>query len=128
MKRVVNSLLQFIEDDRSESLIVAATNHEHALDAAIFRRFDEVIAFGPPTKAELTLLVSRAISEIGEDLEGLNFDTIYAAVANAKLGHADVCAALRRVRKDHVLLEVLIDTATIIEALVRRIRGTGAPS
>ena len=28
MRRVVNSLLQFFEDDRSDSLIVAATNHD----------------------------------------------------------------------------------------------------
>src|SRR5207244_5982566 len=45
MRRTVNSLLQFIEDDRSEGLIVAATNHPQMLDRTIFPRFDEPVAF-----------------------------------------------------------------------------------
>lgn len=120
MRRVVNSLLQFIEDDRSEGLIVAATNHAQMLDGAIFRRFDETITFAIPSREELGNLVRRSLVE--SDLAALDFDKIYAAVANPKLGHADVCAALDRVLKDHFLVGAEIDTDRVVEAISRRTR------
>lgn len=123
MRRVVNSLLQFIEDDRSESLIIAATNHSQMLDAAIFRRFDELVTFSLPTKAVLSELVRRAIDV---DIDQLDLAAIFAATADPKLGHADVCAALERVHKDHVLLGTPIDTACIVDGLSRRSRAFSA--
>ena len=39
IRRVLNSFLQFLEKDTSNSLIVAATNHPEMLDRALFRRF-----------------------------------------------------------------------------------------
>ena len=120
MRRVVNSLLQFIEDDRSDSLIVAATNHDQMLDSAIFRRFDEVVAFASPTRDEVIDLVRRKLADI--DAEQLDVSAIYSAVADPKLGHADVCAALDGVRKDHVLMGTAIETRSIVGAIVKRTR------
>ena len=121
MRRVVNSLLQFIEDDRSDSLIIAATNHEHALDAALFRRFDEVIAFDRPGKAEVVELLRRSLPQV--DVDQLDAEAICAAVTCNKLGHADVRAALARVRKDHLLADAPIDAKTIGAAAARRARS-----
>lgn len=121
MRRVVSSLLQFVEDDRSDSLIVAATNHEQMLDAAIFRRFDEVVVFFTPTKQELVELARRSL--VGVDVGQLDFDEIYAATVDPKLGHADVRAALSRVRKDHVLAGTPIDTSRVVGGLARRARA-----
>jgi SpoVK/Ycf46/Vps4 family AAA+-type ATPase len=56
MRRVLNSFLQFIEQDSSESIIVAATNNHKILDQALFRRFDDVIHYSLPTKAEVVKL------------------------------------------------------------------------
>lgn len=119
MRRVVNSLLQFVEDDRSDSLIIAATNYGETLDRAIYRRFDETIVFALPTRNELIALVRRTLSDVGAGQ--LDFDAIYSATANPKLGHADVCAALDRVRKDHVLVGSAIDTERIVGAIARRV-------
>jgi SpoVK/Ycf46/Vps4 family AAA+-type ATPase len=122
MRRVVNSLLQFIEDDRSDSLIIAATNHEQMLDRAIFRRFDEIIAFAIPSRDELIRLVCHMLP----DVPSLDFDVIYWAMANPKLGHADVCGALERVRKDHVIVGTPINTDVIVDAIIRRVHmGAG---
>jgi SpoVK/Ycf46/Vps4 family AAA+-type ATPase len=121
MRRVVNSLLQFIEDDRSDGLIIAATNHAQMLDGAIFRRFDEVITFAIPSKDELIVLVQRALNDL-TTTSALDFEAIYVAVANPKLGHADVCAALDRARKDHVLVGTPIDTACVVDGIARRTR------
>jgi SpoVK/Ycf46/Vps4 family AAA+-type ATPase len=118
MRRVVNSLLQFIEDDRSESLIVAATNHAQMLDSAIFRRFDEMIRFEPLTQTELTVLTERALGYLGAIQ--LDYGAIYAA--SPKLGHADLCAVLDRARKDHVLSETPIDTQCLVDGILRRMR------
>lgn len=45
IRRVLNSFLQFLERDTSESLIIAATNHPKLLDRALFRRFDDIIGY-----------------------------------------------------------------------------------
>src|SRR5690554_6192914 len=39
LKRVVNSLIQNIDSMNSDSLLIAATNHENLLDVAVWRRF-----------------------------------------------------------------------------------------
>ena len=48
IRRVLNSFLQFLENDDGPSLIIAATNHRELLDKAVFRRFDDVITYGLP--------------------------------------------------------------------------------
>ena len=48
IRRVLNSFLQFLENDDGPSLIVAATNHPELLDKALFRRFDDVVGYGLP--------------------------------------------------------------------------------
>ena len=119
MRRVVNSLLQLIEDDRSDSLIIAATNHAQTLDGALFRRFDEVITFVPLSMVELRTLIGRDLPECALDVEA-----IYEA--NTKLGHADLCAVLDRVRKDHVLAGTSIDTACIVKGIKQRALGASS--
>lgn len=49
IRRVLNSFLQFLENDDGPSLIVAATNHPELLDKALFRRFDDVISYDLPS-------------------------------------------------------------------------------
>jgi len=62
IRRVLNSFLLFIENDTSESLIVAATNHPNLLDEALFRRFDDVIEYTLPTEEMIRrLLATRLI-------------------------------------------------------------------
>lgn len=43
LKRVVNSLLQLMDNYSGESLLIAATNHEGLLDDAVWRRFEAVV-------------------------------------------------------------------------------------
>jgi len=60
IRRVLNSFLQMIEHDQSNSLIIAATNHPEVLDYALFRRFDDVVEYHLPTSEQaLTLIHSR---------------------------------------------------------------------
>ena len=59
IRRVLNSFLQLLENDDSDSLIVAATNHPDLLDSALFRRFDDVIRYCLPS-AEIAASILKA--------------------------------------------------------------------
>jgi len=119
MRRTVNSLLQFIEDDKSDGFVIAATNHPEVLDRAIFRRFDEVVAFPPLSKPELMMLVERALA--GFDTGTLDYDAIFSV--SPLLGHGDLCAVLDRICKDQVLAEAPINTQRVVEGIRRRMEA-----
>lgn len=62
IRRVLNSFLQMIEQDDSDSLILAATNHPSILDYALFRRFDDVIQFKLPDKTLAIKLIKTKLA------------------------------------------------------------------
>ena len=51
------AFLQMIEQDRSHSLVIAATNHPDILDSALFRRFDDVLHYDLPARAQIAALL-----------------------------------------------------------------------
>lgn len=55
-RRILNSFLQMIEQDDSNSIIICATNHIEILDHALFRRFDDVIQYELPTDDQIIKL------------------------------------------------------------------------
>lgn len=64
VKRLVNSLLQLIDLSKSDSLFIAATNHESLLDEAVWRRFDEVLFFEKPSLDHRLALLKRYLTGI----------------------------------------------------------------
>lgn len=62
VRRILNSFLQMIEQDASDSLILAATNHPDILDYALFRRFDDVIRFTLPDNALAIKLIKTKLA------------------------------------------------------------------
>lgn len=48
LKRVVNSFIQNLDSHSSNTILIAATNHEKLLDPAIWRRFDFLLNVGLP--------------------------------------------------------------------------------
>lgn len=60
-RRILNSFLQFIEQDSSQSIIIAATNNQRLLDQALFRRFDDVLHYSMPTEKEIKRLFEMQI-------------------------------------------------------------------
>lgn len=61
LKRLVNVLLQAVDNWSGESLLVAATNHPDLLDPAVWRRFDLSLAIGHPTQQ----MQERFLGELG---------------------------------------------------------------
>lgn len=99
MRRTLNMFLQLIEQDSSESLIVAATNHGEMLDTALFRRFDDVIAYRTPDGSQLDLLLRNALATMTHTAID------YPSLARAGMGlpHSDVVRACHDALKDAVL-------------------------
>ncbi len=61
MRRVLSSFLQFIEQDISDSVIVAVTNSPKLLDRALFRRFDDMLYYEQPTTEECKSLIQNVL-------------------------------------------------------------------
>lgn len=93
IRRVLNSFLQMIEHDQSNSLIIAATNHPEILDHALFRRFDDMIEYHLPTVAQAGELIRSRLGGfvpkpfplkvLAAKAEGLSYAEIRRAVDDA---------------------------------------------
>lgn len=66
-RRILNSFLQMIEQDHSNSLILCATNHEEILDHALFRRFDDVVRYRLPGATEIITLFRDRLTAYVDD-------------------------------------------------------------
>lgn len=99
MRRTLNMFLQLIEQDTSDSIIVAATNHGASLDSALFRRFDDVVIYGVPDREMAELLLKNSLAAMAED----TLD--YRALSDAAhgLSQADIVRAAQDAMKDAVL-------------------------
>jgi SpoVK/Ycf46/Vps4 family AAA+-type ATPase len=91
IRRVLNSVLAFMEEPNStDSLVLAATNHVAILDEALARRFDEVIEYSFPDRAAARAIIERRLgkfklgtrtwSSIEPALEGLSQGELVRAV------------------------------------------------
>lgn len=121
MKRVVTTFLQLLDADQSDSLLIAATNSGHALDTALFRRFDDVLELPAPTKEQQHELLTRMMRTWRLKVD----ETLLSAASG--LSFADVRAAVDDAHKDAVLHGNPRPTrATITERLEeRRTRNPG---
>ena len=113
MRRVLNSFLQFIERDHSESLIIAATNNLELLDQALFRRFDDVIHYHLPNDDEKILLLK---SRIGTNINKNELVKILPQLES--LSHAEINQACLDASKESVLDDKKIDI-NLIEKTIR---------
>ena len=115
IRRVLNSFLQMVEQDNSDSLVIAATNQVGILDRALFRRFDDVIEYDLPDKtriietlkAKLGAFKTQKIqwANIASLAQGLNFadvtraceDAIKDAIINEHtfVTHAEIAHAIQ---------------------------------
>ena len=100
IRRVLNSFLQFIEQDASDSLILAATNHPDLLDYALFRRFDDVIEYALPS-AELVMQALQAKLAGRHPLDSFDWQGVCEAAVG--FNFADIQRACDEALKDVIL-------------------------
>ena len=119
IRRVLNSFLQFLEEDKSQSVIVAATNHPQLLDNALFRRFDTVMDFALPDDASIQAVIKNRLASFS--LSNVGWQRITAAARG--LSHAEIVTAAENAAKRSVLAgRKRILTDDIVKALDERPR------
>jgi hypothetical protein len=64
LKRVVNSFIQNLDTLGTQSIVIAATNHEELLDSAIWRRFSYRLALTFPSADQRHVLWAQFISPV----------------------------------------------------------------
>ncbi|EFS29535.1 AAA family ATPase [Bacteroides sp. D2] len=115
MRRVLNSFLQFLERDNSESLIIAATNNLGMLDQALFRRFDDVIHYNLPSDEEkIQLLKSR----LSKNVTSKDMKILLPMLEN--LSHAEINQACLDAIKESVLNNSDISLSLIEKTIKER--------
>jgi len=94
VSRVVNMLLQLLEDYRGDGLVIAATNHYESLDQAIYRRFDEAVEIPMPGILEIARLLDTSLSalkvsrkldleQFAASLDGFSFSEVERIAQNS---------------------------------------------
>ncbi len=104
IRRVLNSFLQFLEQDESDSLLLGATNHASLLDRAIFRRFDAVLEYAVPTQ-EISARVMRCRLAL---LDTSAIDWAVVATAAEGLSHAEISMACEQAAKNAILAHTTV--------------------
>jgi len=100
LKRVVTTLLQNMDAMPSNVLLVAATNHHHLLDPAIWRRFNATILLESPTYEQRQQIVEHFCAE---KLPEYRVDTKTATVLSEGMSGADVYEFMQTLAKSCVM-------------------------
>lgn len=117
MRRVLNAFLQFLEQDESDSFIVAATNNPQLLDSALFRRFDDVLHYSSPTDDERKKLIENTLGVF----KGGRYPWEKAISISRGLSHSDVNQACRDAIKSAILSDKnKVNSTQLLEALSQR--------
>ena len=102
VRRVLNSFIQMIEQDQSQSLILAATNRFIDIEPALFRRFDDVLLYILPDRSQIAKLLKTRLS--GSCRKGVRWGHL-AKIADG-MNHADIVQAANEVLKDALFREL----------------------
>ncbi|MBR3017111.1 MAG: ATP-binding protein [Clostridia bacterium] len=118
MRRILNSFLQFIETDVSDSIIIAATNNQKILDKALFRRFDDVIHYDLPDDDQIQRLFSLKLE--GYVDKGICSQEVIKTAHG--LSHAELSLVCDDVIKESILYGTVITQMMIVSLLNERHR------
>ncbi|QNB12616.1 AAA family ATPase [Paraburkholderia tropica] len=99
MRRTLNMFLQLIEQDTSDSLLIAATNHGKDLDTALFRRFDDVIKYEAPDVRQIEALLKNSLGTFATP----DIDFTQLASVGQGESHADIVKACVDTLKEAVM-------------------------
>lgn len=118
MRRVLNSFLQMMERDNSDSLILAATNDIQVLDKALFRRFDDVLEYSLPSNEEKIEIIKRRLADFV--LEG---DVRLLLPDLNDLSQAEICMVCTDAIKESLLNDKALTVSLIKEIISMRTKS-----
>ena len=102
LKRVVNSLLQNIDDFAQEGILIAATNHAGMLDTAVWRRFQTIIELPRPGIDEIRRFINQ-FPNVADDsgITEAQWKSIFKAMDD--LSYSDIKDIIQNMLKKSVL-------------------------
>lgn len=119
--RIVNALLQLMDEFDAPGILVATTNVEESLDPALFRRFDDVIHVPPPGNAEIQQLLRLTLSSV-PFAEMINWDRLVHHLKGASA--AMVVRAAQNAAKAAVLSGAKGINDTLLEEAAAEIKSS----
>jgi SpoVK/Ycf46/Vps4 family AAA+-type ATPase len=120
MRRVLNSFLVFIDNMRGHSLVVAASNHPEALDAALFRRFDDIIEYAMPTSAEVAKVFHQRLAS--EDCSTVDWRRVLRSAG--KLSSAEAVRIADDTAKERIIEnQPRITTELLLSSIADRVKA-----
>ncbi|MBT9371372.1 ATP-binding protein [Rhizobium sp. CSW-27] len=123
LKRVVNTVIQALDGLDPSSIVVAATNHAHLLDPAIWRRFPYKIDLGLPEESVRADLWRHFLFEDNdEDGRAELFATVSEGLSGADIETMSLSARRHAVHDSRD-----IDFGAVIAALLEPRSGRTAP-
>lgn len=117
LNRAVNSFLQFLDRDRSDSIIVAATNLSDIIDRAFLRRFDVVLHFTRPDASQAANLACDRLSALRSE----PIDWLAIGRSASRLSHSEILSAANLVGKAAVMSGDPITQRRILDELDARV-------
>jgi SpoVK/Ycf46/Vps4 family AAA+-type ATPase len=124
IRRVVNSFLQMVEQDTSDSLIIAATNHASILDKALFRRFDDIIQYSLPTREQAAAVLKSKLAGFKSGrMQWLNL-----AKKAQGLSYGDLSRAVEDAIKHSIIERRAVTNADLAASIAERTTAAGAGS
>lgn len=116
LKRVVTTLLQNFDNLPSNVILIAATNHEHLLDPAIWRRFNFTITLDFPALEQRKLLIQNGLAKYGVPSK-INVNSVAKVtegISGALIEELMVAAAKK------YLIDGSLETADIMSILIQQ--------
>lgn len=118
IRRILNSFLQFIEHEDSNSLIVAATNHPELLDHAVYRRFDDIIEYQLPNPEQIADTLRARMREFAGD--DIRWEALGAKASG--LSYAEIARAADEAIKEAIIHDrTVVSHAELAQALSERL-------
>lgn len=113
MARVVNTLLQCLDEFEGDSIFTAATNLETELDNAIWRRFDTKMTYSLPVEEERNEYISLLIGDFAHE------ETVRHIASNRLTGcsYADMEQIILKAKRKAIIEDQPLYSTHIDEAL-----------
>lgn len=121
LKRVVISLLQNIDALGPEHILLAATNHEHLLDPAVWRRFTHRIRISEPDEAARLAMFQAFLGKHATESQAV----ILAALSEGMSG-----SVIRQMSEDAIRTAILdnspaVNTLSFVDRILIEQHGAG---
>jgi SpoVK/Ycf46/Vps4 family AAA+-type ATPase len=99
LKRVVTVLLQNIDELDNDNILITATNHEHLLDNAIWRRFDYQLHIDLPTKKSRDKIITETLKQFHK--EDLDIDLL--SLITEGMSGAEIRVVLSKILRNQIV-------------------------